>query len=65
MNVHARNAKIINDARHLERIDYVSTNGTEGFYIYDRRNGRVDMHKIKIYDARALFGYEWKDINDD
>lgn len=61
MNVHARNAKIIEDARHLERVDYVATNGTEGFYIYDRRNGRVDMHKIRIYGT-GLFGYEWKDI---
>lgn len=61
MNVHARNAKIIEDARHLERVDYAATNGTEGFYIYDRRNGRVDKHCIKIYGA-GLFGYEWKDI---
>lgn len=59
--IEANNARIIADAVHETRIDYVSTDGITGFYIYDKRDGRVVMSKIKVYDHRALFGYEWRD----
>lgn len=61
--IEAKNALIIAEAALLERIDYTDTRGVSGFYIYNRKTGRVAMHKIKVYDARALFGYDWKDAN--
>lgn len=61
MNVHERNALIIRDASFQERIDYKATNGVEGFYIYDRRDGSVIMHKTKMFDHRAIAGFDWKD----
>ena len=60
--VDAKNAVIVAEAAFQERIDYRATNGVEGFYIYDRRNGNMITHKIKMNDHRALFGYEWKDM---
>jgi len=60
--IEASNARIIADASFEVRVDYTSTDGVTGVYIYDRRDGRVISSHIKVYDHRALFGYDWKDI---
>lgn len=44
---------------HVRRVDYVDSDGVTGYYEYDKRDGYVYRHFIRVYDQRD---YEWKDV---